>query len=106
MISAADFRVFEDWKNAPAYAFGRRGSDGVVPRADKEAYWNVHTEIVDAANSAVGDVGSPIELVVRPKPHSRERGSRGHCPIDLWVSVCGKEAKAFGFMPQVFHHSF
>lgn len=101
MISAADFYVFPKWKEASVGAFGIANVPAVVPDEDKEAYWRIYEELVAAAEAAVAK--SSVEgMTVRPKAYSRARGSRGHRPVDLWVSVCGKDAKTFGHMPQVY----
>lgn len=101
MISADDFDVFPKWKDAPSGAFGISNVPAVVPDEDKEAYWRIYSELVSAAEAAVADSPNP-DLILRPKAYSRERGSRGHRPVDLWVSICTKDAKAFGNMPQVY----
>ncbi|MEP2706251.1 MAG: HNH endonuclease signature motif containing protein [Roseibium sp.] len=102
MISDGDFRVFEKWLDAPAYAFGRAGKQGVVPPEDKESYWRIYSGLRDAAERAQLSHSDAEKLILRPKMYSRERGSRGHRPTDLWVSICAKGADAFGYMPQVY----
>lgn len=101
MQSANDFYVFSKWLVAPSGAFGIKDRPAVVPQEDKEAYWRIHSELLDAANTAIAN-HSNDKLFLRPKNYSRERGSRGHRPVDLWVSICGDGAEAFGFMPQVY----
>ena len=101
MQSANDFYVFAKWLVAPSGAFGIKDRPAVVPPEDKEAYWRIHSELLDAANTAIAN-HSNDKLFLRPKNYSRERGSRGHRPVDLWVSICGDGAEAFGFMPQVY----
>lgn len=101
MQSADDFYVFEKWRNASGHAFGKEGVAAVVPVDDREAYWRIFSEIRDAAVEAIG--AAPQEwLTLRPKGYSRLRGSRGHRPIDLWVSICAEGADLFGSMPQVY----
>ncbi|TBD65709.1 hypothetical protein ELH22_21455 [Rhizobium ruizarguesonis] len=101
MKSAADYYVFQKWAEAPSYAFGGRGGESLVPVEDKEAYWHVYGELLSAAESQIsGEQGE--RLFLRPKRYSRVRGSRGHRPTDLWVSICAKGAELLGFMPQVY----
>lgn len=101
MKSAKDFYVFQKWREAPTGAFGIKNRPAVVPPEDKEAYWRIYSELLEAAKSAIAD-DPDDSLFLRPKNYSRERGSRGHRPVDLWVSICGEGAKAFGFMPQIY----
>ncbi|MFT9027245.1 HNH endonuclease [Acetobacter indonesiensis] len=101
MKSENDFYVFPKWREAPTGAFGIENRPAVVPPEDKEAYWHIYSELLEAAKSAIAGVPDD-DLFVRPKSYSLERGSRGHRPVDLWVSICGQGAKAFGFMPQIY----
>ena len=103
MNSATDFYVFERWADAPSGAFGGRdGRGAVVTQEDKEAYWRIYTELLAAAKSAKEAHPDNEHLNLRPKNYSRERGSRGHRPMDLWVSICAHGAEALGHMPQVY----
>lgn len=102
MKTADDFFVFEKWRSAPPYAFGSTSTEGVVPVDEREAYWRVYAELREAAEEAVSAYGPGYPLVVKPKPYSRERGSRGHRPRDLYVSMCGASADVLGWYPQVY----
>lgn len=102
MESAKDFYVFEKWLSAPPYAFGGRDQPSPMPSEDKEAYWRIYEELVASVAQAVDGLPSKDALVVRPKQFSRTRGSRGHRPVDLYVSVCGSDASGFGYMPQIY----
>jgi hypothetical protein len=102
MKSAADFYVFEKWETAPTHAFGSQDADSVVPLDDKEAYWRIYRDLVDEASAAVAEHPDRDRLKIRPKAFSRNRGSRGHRPVDLYVSVCSVDAELFGFMPQIY----
>lgn len=103
MNSANDFYVFNKWIDAPSGAFGGRdGGSSIVPNDDKEAYWRIYTELLGAADSARAAHPDRDRLNLRPKNYSRERGSRGHRPVDLWVSICADGAEALGHMPQVY----
>jgi len=99
--SSNDFYVFEKWLKAPSGAFGIEGVAAVVPEQDREAYWHIFSEILDTANQVIESIG-PKKLYLRPKNYSRIRGSRGHRPVDLWVSICANGANLFGHMPQVY----
>lgn len=103
MNSAADFYVFEKWADAPSLAFGgRNGGGGVIPPEDKNAYWRIYNELLEAAVGAKEAHPDSDRLTLRPKHYSHDRGSRGHRPMDLWVSVCAQGAGALGHMPQVY----
>ncbi|MGO4449085.1 HNH endonuclease [Phyllobacterium sp. TAF24] len=102
MNSATDYYVFEKWAQAPIYAFGRKNETGVVPTEDKDAYWRVYRELYDSVSSVLDNSEHSGQLFLRPKQYSRERGSRGHRPVDLWVSLCFKGAEVLGFMPQIY----
>ncbi len=102
MKSAADFYVFEKWLKAPPYAFGGKNEEGVVPAEEKEAYWRIFSELQEVAKAALEGHPYSEQLKLRPKLYSRTRGSRGHRPTDLWVSICAKSADAFGYMPQIY----
>jgi hypothetical protein len=102
MKVAGEFYVFDKWRSAPPYAFGSNVAEGVVPIEDREAYWSIYSELCACAEEAVAAYGDEFPLVVRPKPYSRERGSRGHRPVDLYVSICGSSADVLGWYPQVY----
>lgn len=102
MRSASDFVVFARWADAPSYAFGRAGAEGIVPSSDKDAYWRIYTELVTACERAVATHPDANRLIVRPKRFSRERGSRGHRPMDLWASICPAGSETLGYIPQVY----
>lgn len=99
MNSSNDFYVFAKWLEAPSGAFGIKEVPAAVPDEDKEAYWRIYSELVDTSGKAI--VGFD-RLILRPKNYSRERGSRGHRPVDLYVSICDQDADALGYMPQVY----
>jgi hypothetical protein len=102
MKSSNDFHVFGTWRDAPEFAFGKANGPSLIPADDKEAYWRIFEELVDAAETAVSSRADRHHLTVRPRPYSRRRGARGHRPTDLWVSVHGASAEATGRMPQVY----
>ena len=83
-----DFLVLHQWRDAPAYAFGMAGQPGVVSLEEKEAYWRVYNAVVVAAESARAEHPAASGLRLKKMGYSRERGSRGHRPKDLWASVC------------------
>ncbi len=102
MKAAAEFGVFSRWLDAPPYAFGPAGSDGIVPAKDKESYWSIYSELVNACERAVSRHPDAQHLILRPKRFSRERGSRGHRPVDLWASICPAGSEVLGYIPQVY----
>lgn len=102
MDISKDFYVFDKWLEAPSYAFGNRNQDGVVPVDDREAYWRIYQSLLEAATAARDSHPLAAKMYLRPKPYSRLRGSRGHRPVDLYVSICLEGAEVFGHMPQVY----
>lgn len=74
----------------------------MVPIGDKDAFWHIYEELLAAIKAALDSYPDTHRLFVRPKVYSHERGSRGHRPKDLWVSVCADGADVFGYMPQVY----
>lgn len=97
-----DLLVLQQWKNAPPYAFGMKGETGVVSQANKDAFWRIFDELRQAGQRALERHPQAANFKLKAKEHSHLRGSRGHAPKDLWVSICSKDAKAFGDMPQVY----
>jgi hypothetical protein len=71
MRSASDFHVFNKWHAAPNYAFGRQGERGIVPPEDKESYWNIYTEVREAAEGAIAARSDRTDLILRPKQYSK-----------------------------------
>jgi len=102
MRSSGDFYVFPKWKDAPAFAFGSQTKVSLVPDEDKRAYTSIFNEMVNAAEKARLAFDSQIPLILKSTGYSPSFGSRGHRPVDLWVSVCGADSEAFGKMPQVY----
>lgn len=102
MRSGDDFYVFERWHQAQAFAYGRQNEEGVVPQADRDSYWRVYEELIAAADETVSRSRGRLELVTHPKPFSRARGSRGHRPVDLYVSICAAASADTGWYPQVY----
>lgn len=102
MKSSSDYYVFTKWSNAPSYAFGGKSTPGVVPAADKDAYWRIYSELLEAVSVVKENSEHADRLFVRPKQYSHERGSRGHRPVDLWVSICFEGADVLGNMPQIY----
>jgi hypothetical protein len=102
MKSTGDFYVFEKWKEAPEYAFGSKNKPSIVPSEDKAAYDRIFSELSHAADNTIATWPSGSRFLQRPMNFSPKFGSRGHRPVDLWVSICGFDSKAFGYMPQVY----
>ncbi|WP_435137695.1 HNH endonuclease [Pseudopelagicola sp. nBUS_19] len=102
-MTPQDFGIFERYKNAPANAYGSKANPAShVSDEDKMSYAEIHDtlkEIVENAIDASNNVGS---LKLKKMNFSHRYGSRGHRPVDLWMSVCGVESDAFGKMPQVY----
>lgn len=101
-MTREDFLVLHKWREAPAYAFGMVGQSGVVSPDEKEAYWRVYTDIISAAENARDEHPAASDLRLKKMGYSRERGSRGHRPKDLWASVCAVGAEVFEGKPQVY----
>lgn len=102
MISTLDYSVFKDHADKSGHAFGSKNKNATVTVEDREKYWRIYENLNEAANAALKGHEDKKRLFVRRKNYSRERGSRGHRPVDLWVSICAVGAEAFGHMPQIY----
>lgn len=102
MNSSDLFYVFTKWKDAPPYAFGSQNKPAIVPIEDKAAYKSIYDECLAAAERAAATVRRADRVVVKSMNFSPEYGSRGHRPVDLWVSLCGDSSEPLGQMPQVY----
>lgn len=102
MISASNFYVFEKWKNATSHAFGSQTRPSIVSAEDKSAYASIFHELMDAAQHALDSHPEASLLKLRPMGYSVEYGSRGHRPVDLWVSICRIDSETFGHFPQLY----
>jgi len=96
------FQVFEKWKNAPSNAFGSKNNSGVISDEDKARYSLIYTELMNAAENARSKVNKPDSIELKSMNYSHQYGSRGHRPVDVWVSLCGKGSEDFARMPQVY----
>ncbi len=81
---------------------GPEPKPSIVPAEDKAAYGAIFDELMAAAKGARDTVTAPGALRLKPMNFSPVYGSRAHRPIDLWVSLCGVGAEAFGHFPQVY----
>lgn len=102
MRSSSSFYVFPKWKNAAVHAFGSHNKPSLVPPEDKADYQAIYDEILSGAARARDIVPGGDRVRLKPMNYSPEYGSRGHRPVDLWVSLCGDESEALGQMPQVY----
>jgi hypothetical protein len=100
--SSGAFYVFPKWKEAKVHAFGSQAKPSIVPPEDKAAYLAIFEELMAAANRAREVVPGGNEIDLKPMNYSPEYGSRGHRPVDLWVSLCGAGSEALAQMPQVY----
>jgi hypothetical protein len=102
MKSSGAFHVFAKWKDAPVHAFGSKTKPSIVPPEDKADYQAIFEELLGAASAAREATASGQNVHVKPMNFSRRYGSRGHRPVDLWVSLCGAGSEALSQMPQVY----
>ncbi|KAB2699301.1 hypothetical protein F9K79_09410 [Ochrobactrum sp. Kaboul] len=102
MKSASSFYVFEKWKHATAHAFGSKNQPSLVPKEDKEAYSLIFNELQQAAGTVLNENGHNDDFSIKTVNFSHEFGSRGHRPVDLWVSLYGVESKPLAQMPQIY----
>jgi len=102
MRSSSDFYVFAKWADAPTHAFGSRTKSSIVPPEDKEAYSRIIEELRASAEFAKGVTEGGERVHLKEMNYSPQYGSRGHRPVDLWISLCGEGSDAFGDMPQVY----
>ncbi|MDO6455607.1 HNH endonuclease [Celeribacter halophilus] len=95
-------QVFARWRNAPTNAFGSKNRPGVIPTEDKKRYSLIYNELMHAAQSARDKLSDPSLVEIKSMNYSHEYGSRGHRPVDIWVSICGANSEAFARMPQIY----
>ena len=95
-------QIFSRWRKAPANAFGSKNKAGVIPVEDKERYSLIYNELMRAAESARGNLSDPSLVEIKSMNYSHKYGSRGHRPVDIWVSICGAKSEAFARMPQIY----
>ncbi|WP_406736853.1 HNH endonuclease [Thioclava sp. GXIMD4215] len=95
-------QVFERWKNAPTNAFGSKNNAGIIPDEDKAKYSLIYDELMSAAHAAQNSLQNPNVVEIKSMNYSRQYGSRGHRPVDVWVAICGAGSEAFGRMPQIY----
>lgn len=96
------FQVFDKWKNAPSNAFGSKNNSGVISDQDKARYSLIYTELMQAAENARSKVYKSDNIELKSMNYSHQYGSRGHRPVDVWVSLCGVGSEDFARMPQVY----
>ena len=102
MISAEDIALFEKFKDANAHAFGGKKKEADVSADEKNQYWRIYREIIEACESALTKHALGGKFFVKPQNYSQERGSRGHRPKDLWCAVRNRDSAAFNEMPQIY----
>ncbi|NIZ11107.1 HNH endonuclease [Pseudooceanicola sp. HF7] len=98
----AAFEVFAKWRDAPANAFGSKNNPGVISEQDKARYTLIHDELVEAAEAARSSLAAPETVEIKRMNYSPQYGSRGHRPVDVWVSLCGAGSEEFARMPQIY----
>ncbi len=103
MIDRQSIALFERYRDAPAYAFGSKNKESIVPAEDKDAYWTIFEELVASCEKAVDRLGLGDRLFVKPRSsYSRQKGARGHRPKDLRCAVRNLGSSAFNEMPQIY----
>lgn len=98
----AAFEVFAKWRDAPANAFGSKNNPGVISDQDKSRYNLIFDELMEAATTAKMGLAKPETIELKSMNYSHQYGSRGHRPVDVWVSLCGAGSEDFAKMPQVY----
>jgi hypothetical protein len=98
----AAFDVFAKWRDAPANAFGSKNNPGVISDQDKSRYNLIFDELMEAATTAKMGLAKPETIELKSMNYSHQYGSRGHRPVDVWVSLCGAGSEDFAKMPQVY----
>lgn len=96
------FEVFARWSEAPANAFGSKNNPGVISDQDKARYSLIYDELMQAAEAARSNLSQPETIDLKSMNYSHQYGSRGHRPVDVWVSLCGAGSENFARMPQVY----
>jgi hypothetical protein len=98
MLSAANFQLFEKYKDAKDHAF----SNDIVSEVDKDIYQATFTDLRNAAEQAIAKDQFAGLFRVWSARFSRDGGMQGQRPVDLWASVINEEADVFGRYPQVY----
>lgn len=96
------FEVFARWREAPANAFGSKNNPGVITDQDKGRYTLIYNELMQAAQVAQSSLADPETVEIKAMNYSPRYGSRGHRPVDVWVSLCGSGSEEFARMPQIY----
>jgi len=96
------FEVFALWRDAPANAFGSKNNPGVISVQDKGRYTLIYQELMNAAEAAKSSLADPTTVEMKSMNYSPQYGSRGHRPVDIWVSLCGTGSEEFARMPQIY----
>ena len=96
------FEVFVRWREAPANAFGSKNNPGVISDQDKGRYGLIYDKLMLAADTARSSLTDPDTVEIKSMNFSHQYGSRGHRPVDIWVSLCGKGSEEFARMPQIY----
>jgi hypothetical protein len=96
------FDVFALWRDAPVNAFGSKNNPGVISDQDKARYSLIYDELMQAAEVAKLSISNPETIELKAMNYSHQYGSRGHRPVDVWVSLCGAGSEDFARMPQVY----
>lgn len=98
-----DFVVFERYKKASTNAFGsKKNPKAIVSDADKEKYTRIHDCLKAIVEKAMYQMPNPESLKLKAMNYSSQYGSRGHRPVDMWMSICGVDSDDFARMPQIY----
>lgn len=101
-IAKDAFAVFSKWREAPANAFGSKNNPGVISDSDKASYSLIYDTLTASAEYAISILVDPQSVEIKSMNYSHKYGSRGHRPVDIWVSVCGSGSEDLARMPQVY----
>jgi hypothetical protein len=96
------FDVFAKWRDAPTNAFGSKNNPGIISEQDKSRYNLIFDELMKAAEVAKASLVEVDTIELKSMNYSHQYGSRGHRPVDVWVSLCGAGSEDFARMPQVY----
>ena len=102
MITSKEIDLFLRNKNMTQHAFGGEKYPQLVTNADKDLYWDVYNDLKNASFNALKNRKLDSVFYVKANTYSKERGSRGHRPRDLWCGIRNNGSDDFNEMPQIY----
>ena len=89
------------WKTSNAFG-SKNNPKSFVSEEDKKKYIRIHDFLRSIAEREISSYQKSQDLELKPMNFSPLYGSRGHRPVDMWMSICGSGSTPFGKMPQIY----